>query len=268
MPTPSPARIHDVCVVSNEEIAEGIFSLVIEAPRLARALQPGQFINVEVPGNAMSLLRIPLSFASMQVKEGVVELWYAVVGEGTQRLSRMQAGDTTTVLGPGGHGWTVPEDTNACSRALLVGGGIGIPPIVALAKALSERHIPFDACLGASSAAKLVGLPELECLETCGEVYVCTDDGSAGEKAFCTDPAALLLGRGGYDYVATCGPGPMMRKVADAATKAEVYCEASLERMMSCGFGACATCNVETTSGMKGACMAGPVMDARTVVVW
>ncbi|MBN2944743.1 MAG: dihydroorotate dehydrogenase electron transfer subunit, partial [Collinsella sp.] len=81
-------------------------------------------------------------------------------------------------------------------------------------------------------------------------------------------PAAELLGEGGYDYVASCGPAVMMKKVAAAAAEAGVYCEVSLERMMSCGFGACNTCNVETVDGMKGACMCGPVFDASKVVVF
>lgn len=97
---------------------------------------------------------------------------------------------------------------------------------------------------------------------------VCTDDGSLGSHGFCTDPAAELLGEGGYDYVASCGPAVMMKKVAAAAAEAGAYCEVSLERMMSCGFGACNTCNVETVDGMKGACMCGPVFDASKVVVF
>ena len=99
-------------------------------------------------------------------------------------------------------------------------------------------------------------------------VSVSTDDGTAGACGFCTDLAASLLAKGGYDYVASCGPAPMMKKVAQAAAEAGAYCEVSLERMMSCGFGACNTCNVETVDGMKGACMCGPVFDASKVVVF
>ena len=90
----------------------------------------------------------------------------------------------------------------------------------------------------------------------------------SARTVFCTDPAAELLGEGGYDYVASCGPAVMMKKVAAAAAEAGAYCEVSLERMMSCGFGACNTCNVETVDGMKGACMCGPVFDASKVVVF
>lgn len=264
MPQPSSARLHEFTVVSNDRIAEGVWSLVIEAPRLAAAIRPGQFMNFEVPGNAASLLRIPLSYAAADPDAGTVEIWYAVVGDGTERLSHMAPGSSSTVLGPGGHGWSAPE---GCARALLVGGGIGIPPLVPLAAALRERGVAFDACLGARTADALVGAGELADLGT-GTVVVATDDGTAGVHGFVTDPVAELLSAGSYDYVATCGPGVMMSRVAELAHGAGAYCEASLERMMSCGFGACSTCNVETTEGMKGACMCGPVFDASKVVVW
>ena len=235
MPTPSTARMHDFEVVSNREIADGIFSLVISAPKLASALKPGQFVNIAVPGDASSLLRVPLSFYRADAEAGTVELWY----------------------------WMVPEGTR---KALLVAGGIGVPPVLCLAGMLAEQGVDVDVCLGFGTASKAVGVDEFRALGA--TVNVCTDDGSLGTHGFCTDPAAELLGEGGYDYVASCGPAVMMKKVAAAAAEAGAYCEVSLERMMSCGFGACNTCNVETVDGMKGACMCGPVFDASKVVVF
>lgn len=264
MPNPSPARMHDFEVVSNEKIADGVFSLVISAPRLAAALKAGQFVNVRVPGNAFELLRIPLSYASADAQAGTVEIWYAVVGNATRRMSAWTPGTTGDLLGPGGRGWSVPAGAR---RVLVVGGGIGVPPVLCLARQLAAAGIEVDACVGAACADKLVGVAEFEALG-CGRVCVATDDGSVGTCGFCTEPASELLASGGYDYVATCGPGPMMKRVAEAAGRAGVFCEASLERMMSCGFGACSTCNVETVDGMQGACMCGPVFDASKVVVW
>lgn len=266
MPTPSPARMHDFEVVSNVPIAPmptEIYALTIRAPKLAQTIRPGQFVNIAVPGNAMSLLRIPLSIAASDPEQGLVEIWYAVVGEGTRRLSEMGSGASSDLLGPGGKGWTVPE---GCKRALLVAGGIGVPPVLCLARQeLFPRGIEFDVCVGAATSSALVGIDEF-CSVGAGDVRICTDDGSEGYHGFCTDPASELLSSKAYDYVATCGPEPMMAKVAAAAAAAGVACEASLERMMSCGFGACSTCAVETTSGMKGACMCGPVFDAKEVV--
>lgn len=264
MPTPSPARIHDFTVVTNEPIAQDIYALRIAAPELARRLEPGQFLNLAVPGNAMSLLRIPLSFAAADPDEGTIDIWYAVVGEGTERLAQMQPGATSTVLGPGGHGWTVPE---GCIRALLVAGGIGVPPVLCLARQLGAAGIPFDVCIGAATASALVGADAFKDAGA-GAVLLATDDGSLGHYGFCTVPAEQLLRDADrhYDYVATCGPEPMMAKIAALAEEAGASCEASVERMMSCGFGACATCAVETVHGMKGACMCGPVFDAQEVI--
>lgn len=136
MPTPSTARMHDFEVVSNREIADGVFSLVISAPKLASALKPGQFVNIAVPGDASSLLRVPLSFYRADAEAGTVELWYAVVGDDTRRLSQMAPGSTSNLLGPGGRGWFVPEGTR---KALLVAGGIGVPPCSAWLACLPSR---------------------------------------------------------------------------------------------------------------------------------
>ena len=139
MPTPSTARMHDFEVVSNQEIAEGIFSLVISAPKLASALKPGQFVNIAVPGDASSLLRVPLSFYRADAQAGTVELWYTVVGDDTRRLSQMASGSTSNLLGPGGRGWLVPE---GAKKALIVAGGIGVPPVLCLAGIFNCRiHI-------------------------------------------------------------------------------------------------------------------------------
>lgn len=265
MPTPSPARVHDVAVVSNEPIARDVCALVIHAPALAEALVPGQFLSIAVPGNAFSLLRIPLSYAAADPAGGTVEIWYAIVGEGTERLAHLRPGDTTTVLGPGGHGWTVPAGARRC---LLVAGGIGMPPIFCLAeRILATTDASVRVIAGAKTASALVGVDELAAAGDRLELMIATDDGTAGHQGFTTDLVDEALAAGdAYDYVATCGPEPMMAKVAAAAAQAGVPCEASLERMMSCGFGACATCAVETTGGMKGACMCGPVFDAKEVV--
>ena len=261
MPTPSPARMHDFTVVENEPMAQGAMRLVIHAPALARALKPGQFVNIAVPGNAMSLLRVPLSFSFADAETGDVEIWYAVVGDGTRRLAMMRPGEASTVLGPGGNGWTVPEDAR---DIVLVAGGIGTPPIVSLAAAVraASPDTRIRTIVGARTASALTGLTELRAVSD--EVLVATDDGSAGHHGFATDLLPDLLA--GADFCATCGPEPMMAAVARACDEADVFCEASVERMMSCGFGACATCAVETVNGMKGACMCGPIFDAKEVI--
>lgn len=262
IPVPPAARVHDFTVVANEPVAEGVFRLTIEAPRLAEAIKPGQFMSFAVPGDPTQLVRIPVSYSAALPDVGAVVTYYAVVGDGTRRLSEMLPGSTSTVLGPGGNGWRVPKGT---TRALLVSGGIGITPIVAAAGMLDDAGIVHDAVVGALTKSKLCGVDALEACG-CGEVRVTTDDGSEGTQGFVTAEVGPMLEGGAYDLVLACGPEPMMHAVAGLAEARDVMCEVSLERMMTCGFGACNTCNVETTAGMVGACTAGPVFDSKRVV--
>ncbi len=263
MPTPSTARMHDFEVVSNQEIADGIFSLVISAPKLASALKPGQFVNIAVPGDASSLLRVPLSFYRADAQAGTVELWYAVVGDDTRRLSQMAPGSTSNLLGPGGRGWLVPEGTR---KALLVAGGIGVPPVLCLAGKLAEQGVAVDVCLGFGTASKAVGIDEFRAL--CDTVDVCTDDGSLGHARFLHRSCRRAARRGRLRLRRQLRSRRHDEEGRRRCAEAGAYCEVSLERMMSCGFGACNTCNVETVDGMKGACMCGPVFDASKVVVF
>lgn len=173
-------------------------------------------------------------------------------------------GFTSDLLGPGGHGWRVPEGAR---RVLVVGGGIGVPPVLCLARELAEAGVAVDACVGSATAAKLVGVEDFEALGA-GEVCVATDDGTAGLHGFCTESAAELLSSHEYDYVATCGPGVMMeqgcclcgrggrvlRGLPRAHDELRLWCMQHLQ--------------CRDDDGMQGACMCGPVFDATKVVVW
>ena len=261
------AGLHAFAVRSNEPVAEGLWRLVIDAPGLT--LEPGQFMNLAVPGDGAHILRVPLSFA--RAGDGRVELVYAVVGEGTERLSRMRPGDGSTLVGPSGRGWRP-----CAGRALLVAGGVGLPPVLAAARMLAEANVGFDAVVGARDAAHLydAGVDELrrmtpDTLCDCARrVFVCTDDGSAGTRGFTTDVMAGLLAERAYSCVYACGPQPMLARVATLAVERDTACQVSLERMMGCGFGACACCNVELAEGGYAlCCQDGPVFDAE-VVAW
>lgn len=262
IPTPPATRIHDFEVVVNEQVADGVMRLVIKAPALASAIKPGQFMSFEVPGDARELVRIPVSFSAASADEGTIETYFAVVGAGTQRMAAWKPGFTATVLGPGGNGWFVPDGT---SKALVVAGGIGITPIIAASTMLEDAGIEHDAVVGSQTVNKLL---EADTLIGCGEVHITTDDGTAGTPGFVTAEVEPMLATGAYDLVLCCGPAPCMASVAKVAVAANVKCLVSLERMMTCGFGACNTCNVETKDGMQGACTKGPVFEADKVVVF
>ncbi len=256
---------YDFMVDQNERVAEGIWRLRMQS-QVAWHLMPGQFMNLQVPGDGSHILRIPLSFARSSVATSRVELLYAVVGEGTERLSKMRAGDTSTLLGPCGKGWSLPKGQG---RALLVAGGIGLPPILAAAGMLAERGIGYDLVVGARRKEMLL-VPDIEaCVAAGGDdalCSICTDDGSFGLKGFTTGAAKALMGDRDYAQVYTCGPNVMMAGVAKLAAERDTDCQASLERMMGCGFGACSCCNVALVSGGYAlCCQDGPVFDAREV---
>lgn len=263
MPTPPEARLHDVEVVDNGPVAADVFRLVVKAPELARALKPGQFVDIAVPGDATQLVRIPVAYSGASPREGTVDIVFAVVGDGTRRLSRLLPGTTLNVLGPcGGHGWSFHEGQG---RGLLVAGGVGTTPLMSLARALGSAGIPFDVVVGAQTAAKLWGIDEFKEVGA-GSVFVTTDDGTRGRQGFTTTVVGPLLAERGYERVYACGPEVMMAGIATLAAAADVECQVSMERMMTCGFGACNTCNVALVSGgYAGACTAGPVFDAREV---
>ena len=264
------ARVFDFTVDFNEKIAQDTYALRITS-EVAETLKPGQFMNFAVPGDPSHILRLPLSFARVDAKAGKIWLEYAVVGEGTRRLSQMKAGETSTVVGPCGNGWWLPEREGRC---LLVAGGIGAPPVVAAARMLAEAGIGFDAVVGAHTGSKVL-VVDLELLRTLGSgeysdcertVVLTSDDGTAGRPGFVTEPASELLQQRDYASVYACGPLPMMAAVAGLAKDAGVACQASLERMMGCGFGACSCCNVELKDGSQAlCCLDGPVFDAKEV---
>ncbi len=257
----SSVREHEFTVVENAPAAEGIWRMVFSAPELAGALAPGQFMNFLVPG-AKQILRVPLSFASADAAAGTVEILYALVGDATRALSRMVAGEKSSVLGPSGNGWSVREGQG---RSIVVGGGVGAPPAVAAAGLLAKNGVAFDGILGSQTAARLWGVERLRELGA-GQAVFMTDDGSAGGKGFTTDALRVLLSEREYDTVYTCGPQVMMRGVAAICREAGVSCQVSMERMMSCAFGACNTCNVSMADGtFKSCCMYGPVFNAEEV---
>lgn len=263
MPVPSTAQLHEFVVVTNEPVATDMWRLVIHAPKLAQKIVPGQFENFSVPGDPSQIVRIPLSFSAADKHEGTLETIYAVVGDGTRRLSQMKAGDTSNVLGPCGHGWRIESEM---SPALLVAGGVGVTPILGLARELAARGIAYDVVLGARDKSRCWG--EVQFAEAkARKVVVTTDDGSYGIAGFATRGVEKLIANSSYGCMYVCGPELMMASIARIAHEHRLPCQVSLERMMTCGFGACATCNVALAKGgYASACMDGPVFSSEEVL--
>lgn len=260
-------------VVKNEQLGPRLHLLALAAPDIAAAVAPGQFVHLLVPDKADHVLRRPFSVYDCDTCAGTLSLLYQEVGALSSYLQRVGAGRTLSLMGPIGRGWSAPARarTGQVSRALVVGGGVGAAPLYLLTKQLVAAGAHVDVVLGAQSAAALVCKSAYEALLG-REVQCATDDGSYGTHGFCTLLSHERLARGScedgapYDYVAVCGPTPLMRIVCEQAADAEVPCELSLERRMACGIGACLSCVVDTTSGKKRSCVDGPVFDAREVL--
>ena len=255
-------------ILVNEEIGCNIWLMTVEAPAIAGGARPGQFVHVRVPGMDDHILRRPLGIYAADAEAGTVDMMYQVLGFGTERMTALPLGGSVELIGPIGRGWQPPA---GCSRALLVAGGVGSAPLHPLACELAAAGVEVTAVLGAGTADALVAR-ERFCAALGDEPRCSTDDGTYGRAGFCTPLVAEALAEAAaegrpFDYVACCGPEPLMRLVAAMAAEAGVFCEVSLERRMACGVGACLSCVVDTVDGKRRACVDGPVFPA-TEVVW
>ncbi len=237
---------------------------------------PGQFVQVRIDGSAGSFLRRPISVHFVDYGKNELHLLVQVVGEGTRWLSTLREGDLLNVVLPLGNVFTLP--TGADEKPLLIGGGVGVAPLLWLGCCLKEKGITPTFLLGARSKDDLLQLTKFE---EFGPVYLTTEDGSAGERGFVTQhsvlqpptldlpsakltPAPLREVEGRtcvFDRIACCGPKPMMLAVAKYARQHGIPCEVSLENMMACGLGACLCCVEDTRRGNVCVCTEGPVFN-------
>lgn len=258
----------DALIVENKVLGPKLHIMVLEAPSISAKVAPGQFVHAKLPGMEAHILRRPFSVYAASSARNTIEILYQVVGSGSAHMTTLKAGETINLMGPIGSSWSPPQNTK---RALLVAGGVGAAPLFMLAEVLAAGGAMVDVVLGAQTKTALVCHSRYEDLLTnrviSGSSLRCaTDDGSFGHAGFCTELVENALAENSYDYAAVCGPEPMMKIVSSRLIEASVPCEISLEKRMACGIGACLSCVVETTDGMKRACVDGPVFDARKVV--
>lgn len=259
--TAGTAGIERVEVVANKRIATGVGVISLLAPQCAKTVRPGQFVHLRISQGSDYILRRPFSVHRTR-PNGIIEILYQVLGVGTRDLAGFEPGQRgMDIVGPRGHGWQIPD---GIGHALLVAGGLGAAPLGMLAEELAARGVAVVTALGAPTAERLVARQLFE--DVCRRVDCATDDGSAGHAGFVIPVAERALGSESFDIVYTCGPEVMQRLVSELATKAGIPCQVSLERLMACGIGACLSCVVTTTSGLKKACVDGPVFDSQEVV--
>ena len=238
-------------VVANEPLTPDVWRMVL-AGDTQWITRPGQFVNIELEG---LYLRRPISISDWS--EDTITIIYKVVGRGTEQMSRMTEGHELDVLTGLGNGFDTDVE---CQRPLLVGGGVGVPPLYRLAKELIARGRKVSVVLGFNTAKELFYAEEFRLLGA--DVYVSTADGSVGTKGFVTD--AIRENGVDFDFFYSCGPLPMLKALCDCT---DVSGELSFEERMGCGFGACMGCSCKTLAGNKRICKDGPVMK-REEIIW
>lgn len=247
-------------VIKKENLAKDIYSFEIFCPEIASAAKPGQFAQVKVSGK---FLRRPVSICEINKEKGTIRLVFAVKGEGTRILAETEKNSNIDILAPLGNGF---ETDDSFKKVILVGGGIGVPPMVQLSAVYKERA---SAIIGFRDKAAVILRNEFE--RNGSEVIVCTDDGSEGIHGFVTSPLEDILSEKSADIIYACGPVPMLKNISAAAKKYNTKCFVSLEERMGCGIGAClvCVCSIKDKNGAEQSlhvCKNGPVFNAEEVV--
>ena len=237
-------------IVSNRALTPLIYEMRLKGDTSA-ITRPGQFVELSIEG---LFLRRPISVCNFD--EGELTLVYKVVGKGTAEMAAMQVGRKVDVLTGLGNGFNADAE---CQRALLVGGGVGVPPLYRLARELLAKGREVTVVLGFNTAAELFYEEEFKALGV--NLVVATVDGSKGVKGFVTD--AIRESGVAFDYFYSCGPLPMLKALSQSVTTDG---ELSLEERMGCGFGICMGCSIQTASGAKRVCKEGPVFKKEEIL--
>ena len=246
-------KITDFRLIEKKEWAKSTF-LLLQCDEPLEEIKAGQFVQVRVDDAQHTYLRRPISIHDVDYQNRTITLLVQRVGEGTNKMSDTEIGDTLNIIYPLGNGFTIPENNEG--NVILVGGGIGIAPLYYLGKMLKEKGIEPQFLLGGRSKSDLIMLEEFESV---GKVYITTNDGSLGEPGFVTQHSIWKEKQ--FDMIYTCGPKPMMMAVTKIARENNIDCEVSLENLMACGLGACLCCVENTIEGNVCVCKEGPVMN-------
>ncbi len=250
--------ILDLKVKQVEQIHQRYVLIKLTHENTLPEMLPGQFVEVRVDGSPSTFLRRPISINFVDRENNELWLLVATVGEGTKQLAKLKFGDALNCVLPLGNGFTPAKQGE---KVLLVGGGVGVAPLLYMGAEMKRQGIEPTFLLGARTANDLLMLP---IFNKYGRAYVTTEDGSMGEKGFVTNHS--ILNQEHFDRISTCGPTPMMKAVARYARQNNVDCEASLENLMACGLGACLCCVEKTTEGNLCVCKDGPVFNIKKLL--
>ncbi len=249
--------VADLQVAGNRRVNREYFVLELIPCPSGPAFLPGNFAEFRVDDAPGTFLRRPISIYDIDPLSGHLLFLIQIVGEGTRRLSLLQEGERVNLIYPLGNSFSRPSG----KKALLVGGGVGVAPLLYLGRVLQKEGFEPEFLLGFRDASLVVDPDRFEAF---GKLHLTTDDGSAGTPGFVTDHPVWKHLETSLIY--TCGPEIMMQAVARKARQLGIPCEASLENTMACGFGACLCCVQQTTSGNRLVCTDGPVFNTEELV--
>ena len=247
-------RIEDFTVIQHHWLNENTFLIELKSSGQLPVILPGNFAQIQINNTPGVFLRRPFSIYNADYKNNTLTFFIKIVGKGSRELGLLKPGDITSIIYPLGNTFSLPDK----DKVLIVGGGSGIAPFLLLGKSFSEHQKKTTFLIGGQSKQDIMLTGTFK---KYGDVLITTEDGSLGEKGLVTDHSVFNNNNFGYDMIYTCGPDPMMKAVANIARNKNIPCEASLENIMACGFGACLCCVVETTSGNKCVCTEGPVFN-------
>lgn len=242
-------------VADNRLVGPCATLLTLQYPGELPDMVAGQFAELQVP-SAKVLLRRPISIHSIDRERNLVKFLIQIVGEGTRSLAELIQGDLLNVLLPLGNGFSYRSTHVA--RPLLIGGGVGVAPLLFLGQEFAEHGIRSTFLFGGRTEDLILCKEDFR---KYGDLFMTTEDGSAGEKGFVTNHS-LLMDNEQFDRIYACGPTPMLKAVARWANEHEIACEVSLEHRMACGIGACLCCVEDTADeGNVCVCKEGPVFN-------
>jgi len=263
-----------VKILSRKEVAPDIYLMKLKAPEIVQDALPGQFIHIKCSKGNYPLLRRPLSIHRIVKEEGEIYILFQVVGEGTKLLTQKEVGDNLDILGPIGNGFNIYPESK---KIIIIGGGIGVAPLLALCEESIRKGKEVRVLIGALNKELVIGEENFRKLGA--KVDVATDDGSYKYKGLVTD---LLEGsiREGWlaDQIFACGPKLMLKKINEIALEVNINCQVSLEERMGCGIGACLGCVCKIKAKEKNnnqnqikyiykrVCVDGPIFEGSEVV--
>lgn len=246
-------------IITNEKLCPKFYRLVFEAPELAKETQPGQFVHIRTTLGLEPFFRRPFSVYRAQKH---VEIFYEPVGPGTRVLASKKKGDEIDVLGPLGTPFTLPSKN--VKQVVMIAGGIGIAPFLALSDVLKKRKLDLILLYGGRTKDHVYPMKEFKANGV--KTFVATDDGSVGFKGRVSGLFPKINWDPTTTMVYTCGPNPMMAAVQKFCIENNLKGEAACEEIMACGLGACLGCSIPTKSGYKTVCYDGPCFDINEVV--